>query len=105
MNQADIEKEVVKRTGLPLSTVQLVFATLKDVIAESLVRQQDVVFRGLFRITSTVREFSSFVTPVGAAQPERATSYKLVLGIHPIRALRLELNKWTNTLSYSKKST
>lgn len=97
MNQADLEREVVRRTGLPESVVSLVFATLKDVMSESLVRQQDVVFRGLFRISSTMREFNSFSTAVGADRPQRKTSYKLVLGVSPVRAFREELNRWTST--------
>jgi nucleoid DNA-binding protein len=97
VTQGEMEHEIVRRTGLPASVVKLVFATLKDVISESLSRQSDVVFRGLFRITSTVREFSSFSTPVGAELPQRQTSYKLVLGIHPIRAFRQELNRWTSS--------
>jgi nucleoid DNA-binding protein len=97
MNQAELEKEIVRRTGLPSSVVSLVFATLKDVISESLVRQQDVVFRGLFRISSSLREFNSFSTAVGADKPQRKTSYKLVLGISPVRTFREELNRWTST--------
>jgi hypothetical protein len=100
-----MEKEIVKRTGLPLPAVQLVISTLTDVMSESLGRQQDVVFRGLFRISSAIREINSFQTRVGADEPKRETAYKLVLGIHPVRAFRSELNRWTSTLSSSMTNT
>ena len=100
-----MEKEIAKRTGLPLPAVQLVITSLKDVMSESLGRQQDVVFRGLFRITSTIREISSFQTRVGVDEPKRQTAYKLVVGIHPVKAFRSELNQWTSTLSSSTTNT
>jgi hypothetical protein len=105
MNYADMEKEISSRTGLPLPAVQLVLSSMRDIITESLMRQQDVVFRGLFRITSSAREITSFKTPVGAEEPTREKAYRLVLGIHPFRPLRQELNKWTSSLSSSMKST
>jgi nucleoid DNA-binding protein len=101
VTQAELERAICKRTGLPDSVVALVLTTLKDLISESLERQQDVVFRGLFRISSRVREINSFQTAVGSNEPKRATAYKLVLGIHPVPAFRKELNKWTSTLSSS----
>ena len=99
MTQREMEEEIMKRTGIPLPAVQLMMNSLKEVMAENLVRQQEVVFRGLFRITCSARQHSSFTSPPGAENRERKTVVRLMLGIKPIRAFRLEMNSWTNTLS------
>ena len=99
VNQAEMEKEVARRTGLPLPAVRLVVSSLKEVMSESIRRQQDVVFRGLFRITCVARDMTTFRTAQGSDEPERQTSSKLIMGIRPVRAFRKELNKWTSTPS------
>lgn len=105
MNQAEMEAEIISRTGLPRAVVRQVIDALKAVMNESILRQQDIVFRGMFRISSALRERSAFTTPPGAAEPSRAKESKLVLGIRPTRDYRQELNAWTSTLSFSMKST
>lgn len=96
-----MEEEVARRTGIPLPAVQLMMKTLKDVMSESLLRQQEVVFRGLFRISCVGRKHSSFTSPPGAENRERKTVVRLMLGIKPVRSFRLEMNRWTSTLSSS----
>lgn len=101
MTQREMEQEIAKRTGLPMPAVKLLMETLKDVMSESLFRQQDVVFQGLFRIKCTGRQHSSITTPPGADHPKRKTVVRLMLGIRPVQAFRQEMNRWTSSLSSS----
>lgn len=98
-----MEAEVAIRTGLPLDLVRQVVDALKQVMRESIFRQQDIVLRGLFRISTTMREINTLSSRKGEP-PERQEQSKLLLGIRPTRGFREELNLWTSSLLLSKKT-
>lgn len=98
MTQREMEEEISKRTGIPMPAVRLMMETLKDVMSESLLRQQEVVFRGLFRISCAGKRHSSFTSPPSAVNRERKTVVRLMLGIRPVKSFRLEMNRWTGLL-------
>ena len=88
MTQREMEEEIARRTGIPIPAVRLMMETLKDVMSESLLRQQEVVFRGLFRLSCVAQSHSSFSTSPASGTPERQTVVRLMLGIRPVKAYR-----------------
>lgn len=94
MTDKELEHEISKRTGLPRNAVRLFLDTQNDVIREALLRQEEVVLKGLLRIRS------SYVNKT-LRHPVHKTTRKvkmLLLSVKPMKAFRREMNKWTSTL-------
>jgi len=95
MTDKEMEREIAKRTGMPRNAVRLFMDTQNNVIREALTRQEEVAFKSLFRLRSSMRLKT-------LRDPVHGTTSKvkmLLLSVKPMRAFRQELNRWTSTQS------
>tara|TARA_Y100000034_G_C6795945_1_gene356746 strand:+ start:570 stop:854 length:285 start_codon:yes stop_codon:yes gene_type:complete len=94
MTDKEMEQEIVKKTGYSSSVVRHVLDVQASLIRECLFREESVVFKKLFRITSGLRGMSLRDPKTG----NRSNKKVMMLSVRPIRSFRKELTKWTSTV-------
>lgn len=93
MTYVELVKEVSRRSGWPPETVRQVLDTMVDVVKAHLIQQDEVAFRGLCKVYSTM----STVSVRGI--DSRKSVKRIILRIRPVKAFRRELNSWKSSES------
>ena len=93
MTYVEMVKAIAEASGLPRSVVRHVLDTQIEVLKRKLVLQDEIAFRGLFKIRSDLQD------RVVRSRGEPKSVQKLILSVKPVPSFRKELNKWTSTES------
>jgi len=91
----ELSAEVARMTGFPPRMVEAVLVAQRRVLWQRLVQQEEVQFRGLFRIIPRFRKLEVSLDRQG----KREKIERIVLTIRPMKGFREELRKWRSTPS------
>lgn len=83
---------IAKKTGYPVSVIRHILDAQTDIMRAQLIQQGEVVFSGLFRLTSVLR-----TVEVIDKKKVRVKVRRILLQVKPVKSFRQELSRWTNT--------
>jgi nucleoid DNA-binding protein len=99
MTFARMVKELARRTGYSDAAIGHILEQQLEVMKAAIIQEEDILFRGLFRIIPSERNYS-VQEPGGGRKAVTRTA----LTVRPVRSFRKELNAWKSTEFCSTKS-